>query len=200
VIEHTFVPETLRSQLIARLRGGVAPEHGVLAWAASLQAEVRTALFQALGMLTGIEPEAVEEPPEGAGSGVYCWIGVNADNSELAMQLGIESGRDLPRKLTAAMLEDQAADDNGSAPCLDAIQEILNILAGRLKSSCAERKIDVSIGQPQTGLEPPPRKPQFEYDAYYRWAECEPFLLRLEASPLREPCDVSRATKSDRGQ
>ena len=186
VIPQTFVPEALVSQVTALLRGSDVPDHGALAWAAALESEMRTALFQALGMLTGIEPEPVEGGPEDAASAVYGWIAVNASSPELSMRLGLESGPDLPGRLTAAMLGEAPGPDDASQPSLDAIQEILNILAGRLQSSCLERKVEVTIGQPQTSLEPPPpRKPQFERHEWYRWNGCEPFRLCLEASCSR---------------
>jgi hypothetical protein len=188
VVARSFVPETLRSQLVRLLRGGEAPEHGVLGWASSLKGEMRTALFQALGMLTGAEPEEVLEPPAKSPGGAFGWIGIDADDGDFTMRLEIESGRDLPRSLMSTMLgREPDGEGEGSEPALDAIQEILNVVAGRLKSSCLERKIQVSIGRPATGFEaPPPRTAQFEHQEWFRWSECEPFRVRFDASPCRE--------------
>lgn len=184
VITRSFVPETLRSQLIGLLRGSEAPDHGVLAWASSLESEVRTALFQALGMLTGVEPEIVSEAPAEGPGGAYGWIEIDAADGEFTMQLDIESGRDLPRALIAAMLGEEPSEDDGSEPPLDAIQEILNVVAGRLKNSCLERQIEVSIRLPETGFEPPEaREAQFEHEEWYRWSGGEPFRLRYDANP-----------------
>lgn len=187
VVTRSFVPETLQSQLVALLRGGEAPEHGVLAWASSVKGEMRTALFQALGMLTGLEPEEVADPPAEGPGGAFGWIAIDADDGEFTMRLDIESGRELPRGLLATMLGQEPGEDDGSEPPLDAIQEILNVVAGRIKNSCLERKIEVSIGLPATGFEaPPPRQPQFEHQEWFRWGGGEPFRLRLDASPARD--------------
>ena len=190
VISRTFVPETLRSELIQVLRGGDAPEHGVLAWAAALEGETKTALYQALGMLTGVEPQVVAEGPAEGPGGAYGWIEINADDGEFSMRLDIESGRDLPRGLMAAMLGEEPGEDDGSEPPLDAIQEILNVVAGRIKNSCVERQIDVSIGLPVTGFEPPEsRTAQFEHAEWFSWSDGEPFRLRLDASPTTDGGD-----------
>jgi hypothetical protein len=181
VVPRSFVPETLRSQLNSLLRGGETPDHGVLAWASSLESEMRTALFQALGMLTGIEPEPVAEPDQPREGCAYGWIEIQADDGEFTMRLDLECGRDLPLKLTAAMLGEEPAS-GADEPQLDAIREILNVIAGRLKNSCLERKIAVSIGLPATGFEPPgARVSQFEHFEWFRWGGCEPFRIRLDA-------------------
>jgi len=192
VVARSFVPETFRSELLRHLRGSEAPEHGVLAWASSLTGELRTAVFQALGMLTGMEPQVVgEAPPEGPGA-AYGWIAIDADDGEFTMRLDLEFGRDLPRALMAAMLGEEPGEDDGAEPPLDAIQEILNVVAGRLKNSCLERKIDVSIGLPSTGLEPPPpREAQFEHAEWYRWGEVEAFRVRFDASPSKGKGEVA---------
>lgn len=187
VVSRTFVPETLRAELIRLLRGGDVPDHGVLAWASSLKGEMRTALFQALGMLTGVEPEPVPDEPEAGPGEAYAWIAIDADDGELTMRLDLESGRDLPRGLLAAMLGEEPGEDDGSPPPLDALQEILNIVAGRLKNSCLERKIEVSIGLPVTAFEPPPpREAQFEHHEWFRWGGGGPFRIRFDASPSKE--------------
>ncbi len=187
VVSRSFVPETMRSELLSVLRGGEAPERGLLAWASSLQGEIKTAAYQALGMLTGVEPEKVEQPPESGPGGAYGWIEITADNGEFKMRLDIESGRDLPRGLLAAMLGEEPGEDDGSEPPLDALQEILNVVAGRIKNSCLERQIDVSIGLPEVGFEPPEeREAQFECADWYRWSGGEPFRLRLDANPSNE--------------
>lgn len=186
VLPRTFVPETLRLELIRVLRGGEAPDHGVLAWASSLESEMRTALFQALGMLTGIEPEETAEAPDPNKARAYGWIDIDADDGEFTLRLDIDCGRDLATGLLAAMLGEEPAEDDGSEPPLDALQEILNVVAGRLKNSCLERKIDVSIGLPVTGFEAPPeRQAQFEYAKWFRWSSGEPFRLRYDAMPRR---------------
>ena len=187
VVPRTFVPETLRSQLIGLLRGGEIPDHGVLAWASALKGEMRTALFQALGMLTGKEPEPVAEAPASGPGGAYGWISIDADDREFTMRLDMECDRSLPLGLMAAMLGEEPSADDGSEPPLDAIQEILNVVAGRLKNSCLERKIAVTIGLPATGFEPPPpREAQFEHKEWFRWGGGEPFCVGFDASPLKK--------------
>jgi hypothetical protein len=164
----------------------------VLGWASSLKSEMRTALFQALGMLTGVEPESLAEPPEDGPGGAYGWIAIDADDGEFSMRLDIESGRDLPRGLMAAMLGEEPGEDDGSEPPLDALQEILNVVAGRLKNSCLERKIDVSIGLPAVGFEAaPPREAQFEYHEWFCWSGGEPFRVRYDASPSKAKGSVA---------
>ena len=186
VVPRSFVPETLLSELLQLLRGDGAAERGVLAWASSLKAEMRTAMYQALGMLTGIEPEAVTPAPEAGPGGAYGWIEIDADDGDFTMRLDVESGRELPGALAAAMLDEEPATDDGSEPAPDALQEILNVVAGRLKNSCLERRIEVSIGLPEVGFEPPPkRKAHFEHSDWYRWNGSEPFRLRLDARPSR---------------
>ncbi|MEZ5362393.1 MAG: response regulator [Bryobacterales bacterium] len=186
VLPRTFVPETLRLELIRLLRGGEAPEHGVLAWASSLESEMRTALFQALGMLTGVEPEDTADAPDPEKGRAYGWIDINADDGDFTMRLDLDCGRDLAIGLLRAMVGEEPGEDDGSEPSLDALQEILNVVAGRLKNSCLERKIDVSIGLPVTGFEPPKaREAQFEHAEWFRWSGSQPFRLRYDAMPCQ---------------
>ena len=185
VVVRSFVPENLQSDLVGLLRNGHIPEHGVLAWAASLGGEMTTALYQTLGMLTGVEPHPAEEP-ETAPAENFGWIEITADGGDFSMRLEVACGADLPEALTSGMLGGEKVETPESMSPLDGLSEVLNVIAGRLKNSCLERQIEVSSGLPVTGTEPPPpRRALVEHEKWFRWGECAPFRLKLDARPSR---------------
>lgn len=184
VIPRSFVPETLRAELLSLLRGGPAPERGVLGWASGLAGELTTALFQALGMMTGAEPLELKTPPPDLKPVVFGRIDIIPEDGSFEMELRLESQGPFAGALLAAMLGEEESADTEEAPPLDAVQEILNVVAGRVKNSCLERKVAVNIGLPEVGMTPlPSAKAHCEIDRYFRWKGSHEFRLMLLASP-----------------
>ena len=151
VIKKTFVPETLLGEVLQLLQGGPAPVRGVLGWVNALEGELVTAMLQAFGMMAGIEPEVLESAKEGADPDLFGHIYINDDAGEFEMRIDLRSKREFAGALMEAML----GEDPGGEIQYDAVQEILNVVSGRLKNSCLERKLDVSIGLPTVGEEDP---------------------------------------------
>jgi|GEM_PF-1368871 len=183
VIGRSFVPENLTADLMGLLQGDSAPARGLLSWIGGVTPEIDTALFQALGMMSGQEPKVVSGPePEAAD--VFGSILIESDEGEFELALQLDCRLLFASALMAAMLgEDpdaveQSADDEVE---LDAVQEILNVVAGRIKNSCLERKVPVTIGLPQVSREARPKQELTPGSAekYFCWREAHVFRVAL---------------------
>lgn len=183
LLSRSFVPETLRKELAGALSGGRAPSRGVASWDEFLGAELLAATSQAFGMMAGEEPEerdAAGDPPPGELQG---WIDLASDQGEFQMRLELTCAESLAAALTRAMLGEELPP--GEAPPLDALQEVLNVIAGRIKNACVERRLPTSIGSPQVGREPAPDfgEAQLVIAKRFEWMQ-EPLELTLRGRPL----------------
>ena len=90
--------------------------------------------------------------------------------------------RSSARALVTTMLEceegdiDEESESNG-------IQEMLNVIAGRIKNSCATRKIDVLLGLPEINdqASEPPSNVLYKKEKYFVWREDHLFRLTFYA-------------------
>ena len=184
VVKKTFVPETLLGDVLQLLQGGPAPAHGVLGWVSALEGELVTALFQAFGMMAGVEPSVLDSPKDAPDHDLFGYIYINDDEGEFEMRIDLRSKREFAGALMEAML----GEDPGGEIQYDAVQEILNVVSGRLKNSCLERKIDVSIGLPEVREEDPGelQNAHFHCQKYCDWNGGHYFELDFRARPIQK--------------
>ena len=187
-LSRTFVPETLRKSLANALSGGDAPARGMAAWSDFLAAELVSATRQTFGMMTGEEPETVESGEDPPPEGVYGWIAIRSDAGEFEMRVDLVCAIDLAGALMGAMLGEELPPEE--EPPLDALQEVLNVVAGRVKNSCLERHIPVTIGLPEVGRESLPEfdAPHLTIRRRFRWSKLL-LDLTLIGRPAQEDHD-----------
>lgn len=183
VVRRSFVPENLRADLTSLLQGDAVPARGLLSWIGGVIPEVDTALYQALGMLTGEEPKTAE-PPEPGAAELFGQIAIESDEGEFALVLRLDCELPFASALMATMLGEDPDAVEQPAPeevQLDSVQEILNVVAGRIKNSCLERQVPVTIGLPQVECEAPPEQemPPGSVEKYFSWREKHIFRFAL---------------------
>lgn len=193
VIHRSFVPENLRGELLSALGGGPAPQRGVLSWVGGLTPELDTAFFQALGMMTGQEPVRLDAPidqePKLFGS-----ITIDSDDQEFEMRLRLDGQPEFAGALQAAMLGEDPDQPLDGEPEVDGLQDVLNVVAGRIKNSCLGRKIAVTIGLPVVGPEAcQQRKAQSTVERTYQWRERHQVRLTLLVATKPRAEDVHAA-------
>ena len=179
-LPYTFVPEELRSRVSALLYGTAGGGQGPGAWIPGLRPEILTALRQALGMMAGAEATETEAPAQAPAFEMLGQVGLEADSGEFSLSLRIDCCRALAQALVSRMLGveeaglDQEAEKSG-------IQEILNVIGGRVKNSCYDRKIPVTLGLPIVNIEQPAAGPEpaLEWSQYFRWEGVHEFRFRF---------------------
>ncbi len=197
VIGRSFVPENLKADLVSQLQGGAAPVRGLLSWIGGVTPEIDTALFQALGMMTGHEPKAASAPEPGWAE-VFGSILIESDEGEFELSLQLDCGLRFASALMASMLgedPDAVGEPTVDEVELDAVQEILNVVAGRIKNSCLERQVPVTIGLPQVGREQPPKQELTpgSTEKYFSWRDSYVFRLALMVRSKSKPDEVVAA-------
>ncbi len=162
-VVRTFVPETFASQ-VAKLVAGASAVGGDEPWLKALEPEIMTAVRQALGMMTGFEPVPLAEP-SGGDPDLFCTIDLRAENGEFDLLVDLRCQRSFAVELCNTMLGESASEVDNEF-LMSGIGEILNVVGGRVKNSCTNRKIDVLLGLPKL-LEGPRTEP----DSFYRWQQ-----------------------------
>ena len=186
-LPRTFVPETFLASVVQRLSGGPAPAHGILSWIPSLGPEIRSALRQALGMMTGAEP--VEAGPEQGlpEFALFGQISLESARKDFMLSVEMRCEKAFARGLVVTMLGggDDESDDETLA---SGLREILNVVAGRIKNSCSERGIEVALGLRNVGgaVPAPPRDILHEKEMRFVWAEKHLFQLTFYGCTLRQ--------------
>ena len=181
-LPHTYVPESFLSNVVQLLAGVVPPQHGILSWVGSLAPEIVTALRQSLGMMTGEEPTDAE-PPEGDPEfDLFGTMGLHADSDDLRLAVHMDCKRSSARALVTTMLECEEGDIDEESES-SGIQEMLNVIAGRIKNSCATRKIDVLLGLPEINdqASEPPSNVLYKKEKHFVWREDHLFRLTFYA-------------------
>ena len=182
-LPHTYVPESFLSNVVQLLAGEAAPQHGILSWVGSLEPEIVTALRQSLGMMTGEEPTDAE-PPEGDPEfDLFGTMGLHADSDGLRLAVHMDCKRSSARALVTTMLECEEGDIDEESES-SGIQEMLNVIAGRIKNSCATRKIDVLLGLPEINDQPSeaPSNVLYKKEKHFAWSKDHLFRLTFYAS------------------
>ncbi|MCI0658969.1 MAG: response regulator, partial [Acidobacteria bacterium] len=185
-VARTFVPETFASSVVGLLGGGPAPGHGILSWISSIEPEIYTALRQALGMMTGSEPVSIEAAPADRGFDLFGIISLEAASRDFELTVEVRCQKTFARSLVRLMLGcgEEDIDDETQA---SGLQEILNVVAGRIKNSCQERKIEVMLGLPKISGEMPqqPRGILHQKELHFTWEQAHTFQLTFLGCTLR---------------
>lgn len=148
-LQRSFVPETFRKQF-ARLVVGGAPEQKVLLARPHLRPQMISATEQVFGMMLGIEvfPDA-EEPKAPEPDTDVARVRLKLTQEESDLEFGIIASRGMSEQMTALFLQgmDVVSDEDVQAT----LQEISNIITGRLQNSLRERGDEAQIGLPDVG-------------------------------------------------
>ena len=192
-LPHTYVPESFLSNVVQLLEGAAPPKHGILSWVGSLKPEIVTALRQSLGMMTGEEPTDAE-PPEGDPEfDLFGTMALDSDSDDLRLAVHMDCKRRSARTLVTTMLDCEEGDIDEESES-SGIQEMLNVIAGRIKNSCATRKIDVLLGLPEISDQAPqpPSNVLYKKEKLFVWREDHLFRLTFYASssPQAPPSEI----------
>jgi two-component system chemotaxis response regulator CheY len=147
IVQRTFVPETFKKQF-GRLITGGSPEQRVLLTRPELRPQMISATEQVFGMMLGVEVFAdaadMERPAAGADLARVLLALPDEDGD---LEFGIAAVRDISERMTALML--QGADVVSEEDVSSTLQEIANIIGGRLQNALRGRGDQASIGLPQ---------------------------------------------------
>ena len=180
-IRKSYVATTFASQVSELVLGIPRTAQGLKPWADFLGNELRTALYQTLGMMTGAEPEPVDAIPADQAPQIFGRLGIRADNELLELLVGVDASDGMALQLAKAML----GDDIDEEFAVDGFKEVLNVVAGRLRVACAERRVEISMRLPEAHREEPVSEGVAAYriDSYYSW-KGEHFRISLEVNEL----------------
>lgn len=182
IVKRTFVAEAFRAALVSLLGGGSPPEDGVLAWIGALEPDVSAAIRQSLGMLAGCEPNALAEFTACAEPDYFAKIELNGSVDNTRIRLGMRASRSFAASIVLAMIGGEESDLNEEAR-RGGIQEVLNVVAGRIKNSCEDRQIDLAPGAPEFASADFGPLPDAAYEKRfpYQWQDTPPFEVVLSA-------------------
>lgn len=191
VVRKSYVAASFASDVSELVLGVPRTAQGLKPWADFLESELRTALYQTLGMMTGAEPEPVDIAPDDHKPEMYGRLGIRADNEMLELLVGVDTTTVMALQLSKAMLGDDIEEEFA----VDGFKEVLNVVAGRLRVACAERKVAVSMRLPEAHLEEPASEGVAAYrlDSFYVW-KGEHFRIFLEVNEL-DPAAVVASGK-----
>ena len=183
VIKRTFVPEAFCSGIVSLLQGGAAPLEGILAWLPALEPEVQTAVRQSLGMLAGGEPLRLTELPPDTLLDCFAKIELESASEGIRLRLGMRANLSFAASIVLAMIGGEESDLDVESK-RSGVQEVLNAVAGRIKSACESRQIDLKIGLPEFGAAEfgAVGNAVYERKFSYRWQEAYAFELLLSAA------------------
>ena len=188
-VRKSYVAASFASEVSERVLGVPRTAQGLKPWADFLEAELRTALYQTLGMMTGAEPEPLDAAPDDHAPEIHGRLGIRADNEMIELLVGVDTTSAMTWQLAKAMLGDDIEEEFA----LDGFKEVLNVVAGRLRVACAEHKVAVSMRLPEAHLEAPASEGVAAYrlDSFYVW-KGEHFRIFLEVNELapKTPAEV----------
>jgi DNA-binding response OmpR family regulator len=180
-VVRTFVPENFANE-VSRLVAGSAVSGSSGPWLKALEPEVMSAVRQAMGMMTGFEPNAVDAVT-GGGPDMFVMIDLRAESGEFDLVVELRCQRSLGVALCNTMLGAGSIDVDDEM-LMSGIGEILNVVGGRIKNSCSNRKIDVLLGLPQMIAAPHESSNSFyEWAQHFVWREEHGFRLGLCGMP-----------------
>jgi hypothetical protein len=180
-VARTFVPESFCTAVRSLLAvASCRSAHG--AWLKALEPEVSSAVHQAIGMMTGFEPSSCAKPAEDFSPDLFVVMDLRAHSGEFDLLVALCCQRSFAVSLCNAMLGSEAADVDNEV-LISGVGEILNVVSGRIKNSCANRKIEVCLNLPQF-RESAPQEPNAFYhgEQYFVWKGEHCFRLGVEAA------------------
>jgi CheY-specific phosphatase CheX len=195
-IVRTFVPETFAAEVAELLAGAALGESGE-SWMKSLEPEITSAVRQALGMMTGSEPTFGENASEDVDADLFGVIELQASNGEFDLVVDLHCQRVFAVALCTAMLGGEA-DDVDDELLMSGVGEILNVVAGRIKNSCADRKIGITPGLPKLfDSTPDELDPFYAWEQNFIWRKQHRFRLRVSGKAgTARPADAATAADS----
>jgi CheY-like chemotaxis protein len=148
-LQRSFVPETFRRQF-SRLVAGGAPEQKVLLARPHLRPQMISATEQVFGMMLGIEVFAdAEDPIVPDAETDVARVPLRLPQEDSDLEFGILATREMGEQMTALFLQgmEVVSDEDVQAT----LQEISNIITGRLQNALRERGDEAAIGLPEVG-------------------------------------------------
>jgi len=133
--------------------------------------------------MAGVEAAETPEPSPHPAFELFGSITLEAESREFTLSLDLDCGRELARALAASMLgTDDAEMDEDTLT--SSIREILNVVAGRIKNSCSERKIDTALGLPvlESSRGTAHREPEHHWQRWFCWQQVHLFRLGFRAT------------------
>jgi hypothetical protein len=117
-------------------------------------------------------------------------LGIRADNEMFELLVGVDATEAMAWQLAKAML----GADIGKEFAVDGFKEVLNVVAGRLRVACGERRVEVSLDRPEAYREEPASRgiAAYRLDSFYVW-NGEYFRLFLEVNELTPKADGEAA-------
>jgi len=110
-IHKSYVSATFAAKVSELVLGVPRTAQGLKPWADFLGNELRTALYQTLGMMTGAEPEPVEAIPADQTPQIFGRLGIRADNELLELLVGVDATDGMALQLAKAMLGDDIEEE-----------------------------------------------------------------------------------------
>lgn len=146
VIQRTFVPDAFKKQFAAHV-GGAAGEGKVLLSRPELRPQMISATEQVFGMMLGIEvfADAVEPEPLAAGADLGVVMMTLPDEGS-DLEFGISTAREMSERMTALFLKGKEVVTD--ADVTSTLQEVTNIISGRLQNALKSRNEQVAVGVP----------------------------------------------------
>lgn len=180
-LRKSYVAASLACDVGELVLGIPRTAQGLKPWANFLERELRTAIYQTLGMMTGAEPEPVESIPAEAAPEIYGRLGIRADNEMFELLVGVDATESMAVQLARALLGAEIEDEHA----VDGLKEVLNVVAGRLKVACSERRVEVLMELPEAHREEPTSEgvAACRIDSLYLW-NGEYFRIFLEVNEL----------------
>jgi CheY-like chemotaxis protein len=164
-VARTFVPESFCAEVAELLAvASCKSAHGP--WLKALEPEVASAVHQAIGMMTGFEPNSCDEPSQQGVPDLFAVMNLRAQSGEFDLLVDLRCQRSFAVALCSTMLGGEAAEIDDDV-LISGLGEILNVVSGRIKNSCANRKIDVLLNLPEFRASAPQAP-----NAFYTWKQC----------------------------
>jgi two-component system chemotaxis response regulator CheY len=145
-LDCSYVPEKFVKSVLELVGAAVDSGSGSTSWIASIEPEIPTAVRQVFGMMTGEEPDIVEEEPDPE-CDMFGQINLTSAEEDFRFWVQSENRTAFASALALAILGGDE-EDLDEETVDDSVQEILNVVAGRIKNSCVERQVDVNLGLP----------------------------------------------------
>lgn len=176
--EKTFVPERMLAGLRSIVNGHDGLGFGSERWIETVDREAMSAIRQVFGMMTGTEPEAVDDL-NGTGGGHFVMLDLTDPNKDFACRCSIGYEKAMALAVCSEMLG-VGPDEIGDEDLFSTLNELLNMITGRVKACCDDRGTDMKMGLPQqVEVVVEPADALFSIKSWFRWKEAPPFSFAL---------------------
>lgn len=152
VMPRSFVADAFRAEF-ARLVTGEAPAPRQSLTRADLRPQVISATEQVFGMMLGVEVQATASAPaQPAARADLARVTLALPDGDADLEFGLWAGREIGERMTAILTP--SADVVSQDDVYSTLQEIANIIAGRIQNAIRNRGNAASLGLPSvTSLE-----------------------------------------------